>query len=67
MGVGDVSLSPAGARKGCCLIQTSPFRTVAAPLALQPPDNMYVHGYPHGEIFLLLPSNLHLLTAAACA
>lgn len=31
---------PAGARKGCCLIQTSSFRAVAAHLALQPSDIM---------------------------
>lgn len=31
---------PAGARKGCCLIQTSSFGAVAAHLALQPSDIM---------------------------
>lgn len=34
----EMAASPAGAGKGCCLVQTSPFGAVAAHLALQPSD-----------------------------
>lgn len=33
-----MAASPAGARKGCCLVQTSPFGAVSAHLALQLSD-----------------------------
>lgn len=34
----EMAASPAGAGKGCCLVQTSTFGAVAAHLALQPSD-----------------------------